>query len=212
MNQKRTNMVRISFCQVAEILFPLFLHFVVQQLIYMFMGGWMETGLRVTLAAGITAVPLSYLYRKESHKQKKALGTLWIPFLVGIAGNMVCSALFTVFRLKEHFSDAAQETLFQSLPIIQIVGLGILVPVVEELVFRGLICGKLQKYYGTGAAILFSTLLFAVYHGNMIQMLYALPMGALLAWSYLKWGSLAAPVLMHIGANLYGVIGNLISV
>lgn len=211
MNRRDTNRVTSSFGQVADVLFPLCLHFVVQQLLYMLVGNWMEAGMRVTLAAGITAVPLTCLYRKELHQRKKALGRLWIPFVVGAAGNAVCSALFAWLHLKEYFADTAQETLFQSLPIIQIAGLGILVPVVEELIFRGLICGKLQKYYGTGAAVLFSTLLFAAYHGNMIQMLYALPMGVLLAWSYLKWGTLAAPVLLHMGANLYGVVGNLIS-
>ena len=35
-------------------------------------------------------------------------------------------------------------------------------------------------------------------------------MGLLLAWSYERWGSLSAPVLLHIGANLLGILETVI--
>ena len=31
-------------------------------------------------------------------------------------------------------------------------------------------------------------------------------MGLLLAWAYERWGCLLAPVLIHVGANLLGIL------
>jgi len=207
--RKGLNMGEINpLVQVLDIFAPVLIHFGIFQLTAMLLRGRMDAGTIATLAAIITWIPVRRMYQKEKKPEKKGKWyTLWITFVLGMTGNLLFSILMNRLGITEQFSNATQEALFQSNFFVQIIGIGILVPLVEELIFRGLVYGKLRMYYGRVPAVLFSALLFSVYHGNMIQMLYALPMGILLALVYEKWGMLAAPVLFHIGANLLGVIG-----
>lgn len=209
MNDNKPNLLRISLYQVLDIMFPVVLHYAIMQLTGILLGNVLDAGTLTTLAALIAFPFLWYIYRREHRTGRNASPfTLWIPFVLGILGNAVCSAILNLFRITEQFSNATQEALFQSIPWIQLVGLGLWIPFVEELIFRGLVYGKLRTYYGKGAALWFSALIFALYHGNVIQMLYAFPMGLLLVLVYERWGMLSAPVLLHIGANLIGVLEN----
>ena len=69
----------------------------------------------------------------------------------------------------------------------------------------------MRRLFSFRAAAAVSAALFALYHGNIVQLVYAFPMGLLLAWSYERWGNLSAPVLRHIGANLVGILETVIS-
>ena len=90
-------------------------------------------------------------------------------------------------------------------------GLGMLVPLAEELMFRGFIYTRIRKRIPTGAAIFFSALLFALFHGNVIQMVFAFPLALILAWLYERSGWFACPLAFHMGANLTAVVLNLLS-
>lgn len=79
---------------------------------------------------------------------------------------------------------------------------GIVAPLAEEAVFRGLIFGRIRHYFGAMPAVLISALIFGAYHGNIVQFLYAFLMGLLLAAVYEKYHTLYAPVLVHALANL----------
>jgi len=50
-------------------------------------------------------------------------------------------------------------------------------------------------------AVIISALMFGLYHGNLVQGIYAFIMGCLLALVYEWTGSFAAPVLFHMIAN-----------
>lgn len=43
-------------------------------------------------------------------------------------------------------------------------------------------------------------------HGNLLQGLFAFALGLLLGWSYSRCRSLAAPMILHMGANLISVL------
>ena len=75
-------------------------------------------------------------------------------------------------------------------------------PVLEELIFRIGIYGFLYKKTGFVPAMIISSLLFAVYHMNMIQGIYAFIMGMLFCVFYHRDHRGYVPVVMHMGANL----------
>lgn len=79
---------------------------------------------------------------------------------------------------------------------------GIISPVVEEMVFRGIACSWLGEYMSPAVAVAGSALLFGAFHGNLVQMLYASIMGVVLALVYRKYKNLTAPVLLHAAANV----------
>ncbi len=79
---------------------------------------------------------------------------------------------------------------------------GILSPVAEEAVFRGLIYNRMKRCFGNFLGVTVSALLFGCYHGNLVQGIYGTVLGLLIAYLYEKYGSFAAPVLFHSVANV----------
>ncbi len=79
---------------------------------------------------------------------------------------------------------------------------GILSPLAEEAVFRGLIYNRMKRCFSYLIAVVVSSLLFGCYHGNLVQAVYGTILGILIAYSYEKYESFAAPVLFHAVANV----------
>ncbi len=89
---------------------------------------------------------------------------------------------------------------------LQVVGLVIVIPICEELIFRGLIYNRLKDYMSANNALWFSALLFGLDHGTMVQFLYAFIKGASMAYIYEKYHSMAAPCIFHMVSNLVSVL------
>lgn len=59
-------------------------------------------------------------------------------------------------------------------------------PLAEEILFRGFVLRSLRPY-GKRFAIVFSALLFAVFHGNLLQLPYAFIMGLLMGYAAVEY-------------------------
>lgn len=125
-------------------------------------------------------------------------------FIAGLAGNL----LLNMTRLSagsEGFQEASAK-LFGTPVYFQIISLCLVIPLYEELVYRGMIQRELHLYFGKTKAILISSLVFALIHGNIIQGVYAFVTGIILGTVYEKYHSLRAPYIFHIMANLAAII------
>lgn len=78
---------------------------------------------------------------------------------------------------------------------------GIVTPVCEEIVNRGIIYNRARKYAGVAASVIISALIFGLSHGNVAQFLYAFMLGCVIALIYEKEGAFMYPVLFHGVAN-----------
>ncbi|WP_460577619.1 lysostaphin resistance A-like protein [Hymenobacter coalescens] len=74
-------------------------------------------------------------------------------------------------------------------------------PVLEELLFRGVMLPGLERNYGSGKAILQSSLLFGLFHLNPAQAVSAFLLGLLAGWVYVRTRSLAACIWLHFLNN-----------
>lgn len=86
---------------------------------------------------------------------------------------------------------------------------GVLVPIAEEMVFRGAILRTLLNLCGHRwhwGAIVLSALLFGLAHGNMAQLLNATLLGCLLGWLYYRSGSIAPGIVFHMVNNSVAVL------
>ncbi len=179
----------------------------------------LEYSVEMMGVAAICSVPiLLYMMRKDRKREvaggylqsSKApfskyilLPGLFIPFALGINNLMI---LLNIAAYSEAYQETA-EVFYGARFIIQIVCLGILTPVVEEMMFRGLIYNRIKRRSNNVKhAIVFSGLLFGFYHGNFVQMIYGCLAGFLLAYVYEKYGSLMAPILGHIFLNMVAII------
>jgi len=85
---------------------------------------------------------------------------------------------------------------------------GLLTPVAEEIVYRGLVYNRLRRYFDMPIPLIIAPLLFGIAHGNMVQLIYGFMMGFVICFIYERYGSFVYPVLFHIAANsaVYTVI------
>ncbi|WP_130837045.1 CPBP family intramembrane glutamic endopeptidase [Lachnoclostridium sp. Marseille-P6806] len=74
---------------------------------------------------------------------------------------------------------------------------GLVCPLAEELIFRGVVYGRLRRAGGVSAAALVSAALFGVWHGNLRQGLYGFAMGLVLSLLYESSEELRIPVFLH---------------
>lgn len=93
-----------------------------------------------------------------------------------------------------------------------IIAIVIMAPIVEELLFRGAIEGYLlRKWKHPAGAIVFSSLVFGLVHGNWVQAPFAFVIGLALGWMYYRTSSLLPGILMHFVNNSTAVLGFLIT-
>ena len=115
------------------------------------------------------------------------------------------NGLLTLLELYK-YSPAFQEisAMQFDIPIwLGILTYGILAPLGEEVVFRGVIYGQLRKFGNVPLAVVMSGLIFGLFHGNLVQFVYATVIGILLAIVYELYGTILAPMIFHGIANLF---------
>lgn len=86
--------------------------------------------------------------------------------------------------------------------IIMVIYIVIIAPVTEELLCRGVLLGTLKRY-GVCFGAVFSSLLFAIMHGNIPQMVSAFLGGLFFSYIAIKTNSLLTVILLHSANNLF---------
>lgn len=75
-------------------------------------------------------------------------------------------------------------------------------PIVEEIIFRGLILGMLLKFFRTPwLAILVSAIVFGAIHMTTSQLIFGGLYGLLLGWLFWRTGSIWPGVIIHVANN-----------
>ncbi len=123
-------------------------------------------------------------------------GLLWSRLLLD-------SPLPDLFTGYSKLSAVSFEGRFPLLLFLSYVVLG---PIAEELAFRCCVFRRLRTHMSLYPAILLSSVLFGLWHGNVIQFLYASVLGLMLAWGYEKSGRISVCLTAHICANLCAFI------
>lgn len=81
----------------------------------------------------------------------------------------------------------------------------IIAPIVEEIIFRGIILDKLRPF-GDKTAIWVTALAFGLYHGNLSQFFYATALGAIFAYLAIRTNTIRYSILLHILINMTGSV------
>lgn len=219
-----------------SIIWPVALHMILSDFSVIILtaatGQTPDSALCTTLTAILVIPPVLWMYqgdgkpaanrlksvaeqdtKKELDDKKNGGPTLTWRIFMGIACfvsggilDRVWSQVLLWLRVQDYFSNQTQEQLLASQLAVQIIGLGILVPVAEELIFRGLLYARIRRTLPVWASVLTASVIFALYHGNMIQILFAFPMAIILTLLYEKGKWISYPILFHMGVNLTTVV------
>ncbi|MDO4295188.1 MAG: CPBP family intramembrane metalloprotease [bacterium] len=164
--------------------------------------GW-DSVMAVTLVgACLSSALLYFLYRQERGIQKLGAGETVDILFLSLSACLGLNALLLLVAAPEESS----KTVYAASLGMQLVTAGLAVPLVEEFLFRGLGFLRLREYMGFFPAALLSSLAFALYHGSLLQGIYAGCMGLLFAYLTEKKGGMEAAVLAHMTANLAALL------
>ena len=126
---------------------------------------------------------------------------------MGASAQFLVALLLTVLyafypSLSEYSNSDTFEMIFQnSDPLFQFLHIAVMTPIIEEVLFRGLIHTRLRRTVSPALAVILSSLIFGVAHGNAEQFVYTCLVGALMGAAYEKYGSIIAPILIHAAFN-----------
>lgn len=128
----------------------------------------------------------------------------------GMAGCLAGSNMISMsglIEVSEGYASTA-ETLYSTGFGVELIALGILAPLTEEMLFRGLVYRRFKETSPMIPAMIWASLVFALLHGNMVQGIYAFIMGIVFCYVYERYGSMKAPILMHMSANILSVVAS----
>lgn len=203
------------FFKTVRVLEPVLIHYVVSNLVGM-AGTAIGLHTDAALLTMITALLVLPLFlqmmrrdRADRGEEKETALSIWeygkIASL-GVASNLALTVVLNLMLVHFPFSSQVQERLFASGMAAQVVGLGVIVPLMEEVAFRGLVYDRLKDYNKKWSAALIAAAIFALYHGNIVQILFAFPMALIIIGVYRKWSTLKAPVAFHMAVNLSSIL------
>ena len=170
---------------VWEIIVPIVLYYIVflsaMYFIFAFIGHAASTYMIEQIISSAITIPFMYF---ASYKPTQQM------FVIG---------------LSEGYARA-NESFYASTLVIELIGSAILSPIMEELVFRGIVFGNMRKIMNVPQAVFLSALLFGLIHFNVVQFVYAFLLGIVLALFMYKSGHMYAAMIGHITANAFAVI------
>lgn len=141
-------------------------------------------------------------------KLAKFLKKIVILILLGITLQFIASFIVDVVLgfFPKYASDYADRVSYvSSLTPRIILIVGIISPIVEELLFRGALLYLLKKITPFMIANIIQAILFGLYHGNVVQGIYAFVIGMFLGYIAYKCGGIVYTITLHMSVNFMGL-------
>ncbi len=168
--------------------------------------------------AGIVAVLVAMSVRVRALEPFGVRRVGWKSMFIGVGGGVVVWILARIFvtvytlvfgvpeNVQATYDTAARGGVLAL--ILSTIFLGVLTPIGEELLFRGVVANVLQRW-GWVSGVLGSALVFAVFHGltgfNIAQ-ITAFVEGIAAAELFRRTGSIWPGVMVHVTNNAIGNI------
>lgn len=130
---------------------------------------------------------------------RTALFCLGVLYLFNLLTTLLMLAIET---LSGSSTGNLLETVANQVPTgLYLVMVGLIAPVMEELIFRKLLLDRLRPF-GDRCAICVSALAFGLFHMNLYQFFYATALGLVLGGVALKTGKIWHTMVLHAIVNL----------
>lgn len=179
------------------------------------MGRLME----ITLVAGLVTLLifwLVFLIRRKKFANEVCIRKIPVKGILPVAliaacFNVITSVVVSYFPWPQSWIDsyAANSSSIDGSLMSWLVAV-LMAPVLEEIVFRGLMYTRLKKGLPVIAAAIITSLVFGIAHGTIIWAIYTFSFSLVLIWVFEKFQSLTACIVLHMAYNLSGMALSLI--
>ncbi len=131
----------------------------------------------------------------------------WFFMCLGITyiGNFVSIGILSLIAMLKggEVMNPLASVVDASNPVATVLFGAVIAPVGEEFLFRKLLHDKIGRY-GVRTYMLVGAFIFAMFHANLSQFLYAFVLGAIFCYIYAYTGKLICTIALHISINFVG--------
>ena len=162
------------------------------------------------IGAFITSLILGKIYLEKRYLAGKRgsrcpASLLFWSGAAGVGSCLFLNSLIMLFPSMGTEWEQVSVTIYGLPFCMQILCTGLVIPFAEELLFRGMGYWQLRQEFPLVWAAFLSALWFALFHGNLVQGLYAFAAGVLLAVLFEWTDSLWVVWIYHSSANMISV-------
>jgi membrane protease YdiL (CAAX protease family) len=122
------------------------------------------------------------------------LGTIGIQYALTLP-------ISSLIPMSEEMMEIFKESIGNPRNIFAFITLVVLAPILEELIFRGIILRGLLNRYSPFIAIVLSSTLFGIVHLNPWQFVSAFFLGIFIGWVYSQTKSISLSIIIHAFNN-----------
>jgi len=134
------------------------------------------------------------------------LGVLTVPVLLLVPGMVTLAGAvnsIVIWLMPMSAEDQSMLESMMSTSVLSTLFGCVAAPVLEEMLFRGIILRSFLRQYSRTKAILWSSVIFAVAHLNVYQLATAIVLGIVAGWLYERCRSLWPGILLHATYNSF---------
>ena len=211
--------------KIWSLLYPVCIYFVVTSVAIIILDYLLpettNSKLFRQLLTSLAAFPFLLSYYRQDQKSRGAwknreyfrmmrinpVDFLWM-FLIGACFAIALNNLFGMMHLSDYsvsYTEIAK-TFYTGRLALEFLALCVVIPIVEELLYRGIVYKRAADWLGVRYAVVVSAVIFGLIHMNLVQFLYAALFGLLLAYFVEVTGNLTGSVAAHMAANLTSVL------
>ncbi len=210
---------------IWNVLYPIVLYYVVSGFAFfgmtILMGESPEIYMIKQLVSSAVTIPfLLSLWKQETYVEtvvygkgeKEPFGRFILQGILLCVGTacigMALNNFIAMTPLIETSTGFKQANLFffSGGILIRILTSCIVVPIAEEVLFRGIVLRRVTRMTDERWGIFFSAVLFGIVHVNLVQFLYATLLGVALAVIVMKTKKVSFAVLAHGMTNLAAIV------
>lgn len=156
---------------------------------------------------------LLIVHRKKTTSLWKSIGmtrnisinTLLLAALAGLAFHIACQGFIEAIPVPQTWQDANQavgDALIDPNNMwFTVLMLCFLIPIVEEIAFRGFAQRILHHAFLPWTAVVLQGLIFGIFHANALQTIYTFATGLIIGYIYMKTQNLWASIVFHMAYN-----------
>lgn len=179
----------------------------------------MGEAMMMTLISGVVVLLifwLVFLIRKKKFFKEVCIRPIPVKGILPVAVlaasfNLITSVVISYIPWPESWMESyiANSSVIDN-SLVAWVTTVLMAPILEEIVFRGLVYTRLKKGFPMVVAAIFTSLVFGIVHGTVIWAIYTFVFSLVLIWVFERFQSLTACILLHMAYNLSGMALSLI--
>ena len=216
-NQYGTRRNGSQSSKVVELLYPIVAYFASCQIVNLLIGmlpfaDQIDAVKRQGLGALLGCIVLYLWFVRgmeagNGQKRQVIAGLVIAALMLGCAGVAMNNVLaWTGFTQLSDTYQTVEQAFYSSSLGWEILSLGIITPIAEEVLYRYIVFYKLRSWQGRTTAIIGTALIFGLIHMNLVQTVYAFVLGLALGVLMECYQDVRVAICGHIVANILSLL------